>query len=61
VPISTRPSCLPATGGLGNEAALWRPGDRLGEHARQWDEFHHASANPDNVLGAHLGEFISRD
>lgn len=25
------------------------------------DEFHHVSANPDNVLGKHLGEFISRD
>ncbi|MGB0372116.1 MAG: DEAD/DEAH box helicase [Opitutales bacterium] len=25
------------------------------------DEFHHVSANPDNKLGAHLGEFISRD
>ncbi|MDF1638905.1 DEAD/DEAH box helicase [Alcanivorax jadensis] len=25
------------------------------------DEFHHVSANPDNRLGAHLGEFISRD
>ncbi|MCM8885322.1 MAG: DEAD/DEAH box helicase [Candidatus Thiodiazotropha sp.] len=24
------------------------------------DEFHHVSANPDNKLGAHLGEFISR-
>ncbi|MEQ9452755.1 MAG: pseudomurein-binding repeat-containing protein [Pseudomonadales bacterium] len=25
------------------------------------DEFHHVSANPDNKLGQHLGEFISRD
>ena len=25
------------------------------------DEFHHVSANPDNRLGAHLGQFISRD
>jgi superfamily II DNA or RNA helicase len=25
------------------------------------DEFHHVSANPDNVLGTHLGHFISRD
>jgi len=25
------------------------------------DEFHHVSANPDNKLGAHLGDFISRD
>jgi len=25
------------------------------------DEFHHVSANPDNKLGAHLGEFIARD
>ena len=25
------------------------------------DEFHHVSANPDNKLGAHLGQFISRD
>lgn len=25
------------------------------------DEFHHVSANPDNKLGAHLGEFISRN
>ncbi len=25
------------------------------------DEFHHASANPDNKLGLHLGEFIARD
>ncbi len=25
------------------------------------DEFHHVSANPDNRLGTHLGEFISRD
>ena len=25
------------------------------------DEFHHVSANPDNRLGAQLGEFISRD
>lgn len=25
------------------------------------DEFHHVSANPDNRLGAHLGEFIRRD
>jgi superfamily II DNA or RNA helicase len=25
------------------------------------DEFHHVSANPDNKLGAHLSEFISRD
>jgi len=25
------------------------------------DEFHHVSANPDNKLGAHLGEFIGRD
>lgn len=25
------------------------------------DEFHHVSANPDNKLGAQLGEFISRD
>ena len=25
------------------------------------DEFHHVSANPDNKLGAHLGEFIVRD
>lgn len=25
------------------------------------DEFHHVSANPDNKLGAHLGEFMSRD
>ncbi len=25
------------------------------------DEFHHVSANPDNKLGAHLREFISRD
>lgn len=24
------------------------------------DEFHHVSANPDNKLGAHLGEFIAR-
>jgi len=24
------------------------------------DEFHHVSANPDNKLGAHLGEFIER-
>ena len=24
------------------------------------DEFHHVSANPDNKLGAHLGQFISR-
>jgi hypothetical protein len=24
------------------------------------DEFHHVSANPDNKLGAHLGEFIGR-
>jgi len=25
------------------------------------DEFHHVSANPDNKLGAHLTEFITRD
>jgi superfamily II DNA or RNA helicase len=25
------------------------------------DEFHHASANPDNKLGFHLGQFIARD
>ena len=25
------------------------------------DEFHHVSANPDNKLGTHLGEFIMRD
>ena len=25
------------------------------------DEFHHVSANPNNRLGAHLGQFISRD
>ncbi|WOI27332.1 DEAD/DEAH box helicase [Cobetia amphilecti] len=25
------------------------------------DEFHHVSANPDNKLGVHLGEFITRD
>ncbi len=25
------------------------------------DEFHHVSASPDNKLGAHLGEFITRD
>lgn len=25
------------------------------------DEFHHVSANPDNKLGAHLGDFIERD
>lgn len=25
------------------------------------DEFHHVSANPDNKLGLHLGEFIARD
>lgn len=25
------------------------------------DEFHHVSANPDNKLGAHLGEFITRN
>ena len=25
------------------------------------DEFHHVSANPDNRLGAYLGEFIARD
>jgi superfamily II DNA or RNA helicase len=25
------------------------------------DEFHHVSENPDNKLGAHLGEFIGRD
>lgn len=25
------------------------------------DEFHHVSANPDNKLGAHLGEFMNRD
>lgn len=25
------------------------------------DEFHHVSANPDNKLGAHLGELIARD
>ena len=25
------------------------------------DEFHHASANPDNKLGQHLGDFIERD
>ncbi len=25
------------------------------------DEFHHVSANPDNKLGAHLGEFMARD
>ncbi|ESS67485.1 DEAD/DEAH box helicase [Methyloglobulus morosus KoM1] len=25
------------------------------------DEFHHVSANPDNKLGVHLGQFIGRD
>lgn len=25
------------------------------------DEFHHVSANPDNKLGTHLGQFLSRD
>lgn len=25
------------------------------------DEFHHVSANPDNKLGTHLGQFIARD
>lgn len=25
------------------------------------DEFHHVSSNPDNKLGAHLGQFIARD
>jgi superfamily II DNA or RNA helicase len=25
------------------------------------DEFHHVSANPDNRLGSHLGDFIARD
>jgi hypothetical protein len=25
------------------------------------DEFHHVSANPDNKLGAHLGQFIARN
>jgi superfamily II DNA or RNA helicase len=25
------------------------------------DEFHHSSANPDNKLGLHLGQFIARD
>jgi hypothetical protein len=24
------------------------------------DEFHHVSANPDNKLGLHLGQFIAR-
>jgi len=25
------------------------------------DEFHHVSANPDNKLGSHLGQFVARD
>src|SRR4051794_38038218 len=25
------------------------------------DEFHHVSANPDNKLGTHLGQFVARD
>jgi hypothetical protein len=25
------------------------------------DEFHHVSANPDNKLGAHVGQFVARD
>jgi len=25
------------------------------------DEFHHVSANPDNVLGNQLAEFLERD
>jgi len=25
------------------------------------DEFHHVSANPDNKLGSHLGQFMARD
>lgn len=25
------------------------------------DEFHHVSANPDNKLGVHLGQFMVRD
>lgn len=25
------------------------------------DEFHHVSANPDNKLGQHLGQFMARD
>lgn len=40
--------------------------DRLGvlafdERLIAIDEFHHVSANPDNKLGAHLGELIARD
>ncbi|MGJ8638581.1 MAG: DEAD/DEAH box helicase [Opitutaceae bacterium] len=40
--------------------------DRLGaaafdERLLAVDEFHHVSANPDNKLGAHLGDLIARD
>ena len=40
--------------------------DRLGVEAFDdrliaVDEFHHVSANPDNRLGLHLGQFIARD
>ncbi len=40
--------------------------DRFGEEAFDdrliaVDEFHHVSANPDNKLGLHLGQFIARD
>ena len=47
----TLPSASPLT------HTAWRPSiDRL----IAVDEFHHVSANPDNKLGTHLGQFIAR-
>jgi superfamily II DNA or RNA helicase len=35
--------------------------DKFDDRLIAVDEFHHVSANPDNKLGAHLGQFISRN
>lgn len=35
--------------------------DALDDRLIAVDEFHHVSANPDNKLGAHLGQLIARD
>lgn len=35
--------------------------DRFDDRLIAVDEFHHVSANPDNKIGLHLGQFIARD
>jgi superfamily II DNA or RNA helicase len=35
--------------------------DKFDDRLIAVDEFHHVSANPDNKLGLHLGQFIARD